>query len=140
MWARVDGAPLEVRVTGEDYEWHVAYPGPDDRLDTPDDIVTRRHVHLPAETSVRLQLRSRDYVYSLALPHLQLREIAVPELAFALEFPSGPVGRHELMGDQLCGSAHPLLEGELIVEPPERFERWLRETDRGRDGGDEPSR
>ena len=89
--------PLVVDITGKAYEWHIRYPGPD------------------ALTDVRLQLHSREYLYTFTLPHLDLKEIAIPDLMFHLEFNTGPEGIHELLGDQMCGYSHPKLMGKLNV-------------------------
>ncbi len=106
---------LEIQVTGHAFRWQVRYPGRDGKLGTADDLTGERDIHVPRNTRVRLHLRSADYVYSLALPHLGLKEIAVPDLAYELEFAGGAGGTYELRGDQLCGYTHPDLIGKLIV-------------------------
>ena len=78
---------LNIEVTGSDFEWHVRYAGPDETFRTPDDYVTRRNITLMTGIPTTIFLRSDDYVYSFALPHLGLKEIAVPDLEFSLEFP-----------------------------------------------------
>jgi cytochrome c oxidase subunit 2 len=111
-------SPLEIEITGHDFGWKIRYPGADGRLGTADDVFGQRHLHLPQGTETRLHLRSRDYVYTLALPHLGLKEIAVPDLEFSLSFSAGERGTYELRGDQLCGYAHHDLIGTVIVESP----------------------
>jgi len=116
---------LSVDVTGDDYRWHLRYPGPDGVLGTSDDRAAMRDVHVPANTPVVLVLHSRDFVYKLRLPHLGIAEIAVPEQEFTLAFDSGPPGSHEIRGDQFCGFSHPDLIGTLHVDPPDVFVEWL---------------
>ena len=113
--------PLVIDITGAEYEWHMRYPGLDGKLNTADDGLDRRHLHLPAHSEVKLQLHSRDYLYSFALPHLDLKEIAIPDLEFSLSFGTGPEGTFDLLGDQLCGYAHPKLMGKLIILSPSDF-------------------
>jgi len=117
--------PLIVVVTGDDYNWHLRYPGEDGQIDTADDIPALRHLHLPTGIAARLKLQSMDFLYTLALPHLGLKEIAVPDLEFWLEFETTTEGVFELRGDQFCGYAHPDLLGTLVVEPPADFQAWL---------------
>ncbi len=112
---------LEIEVTGKAFEWHVRYPGVDGRIGTSDDVFSRRDVHVPAHTRARLHLRSRDYIYNLALPRLGLKEAAVPDLEFSLEFETGDPRTLELRGDQMCGWTHPLLLGRLVVDAPRSF-------------------
>ena len=101
--------------TGVGYEWHMRYPGSDGKPNTGDDGLDKRHLHLPAHTEVKLRLHSMDYLYSFALPHLDPKEIAIPDLEFSLSFTTGPEGTFDLLGDQLCGYAHPELMGKLII-------------------------
>jgi cytochrome c oxidase subunit 2 len=121
--------PFEVEMTGQDFEWHVRYAGPDGRLGTADDLHGWRDLHVPVGADVRIHLRSRDYIYNLALPHLGLKEVAVPELEFSLAFEAGERGTFELRGDQMCGWTHPKLLGTLHVESPEEVARAI--ADRG---------
>lgn len=117
--------PYKVRITGRDFRWHMCYPGPDDTLGTSDDIQDERHLHLPAHTRVQLELTSDDYVYSLAFPHWNEKEIAVPDLRFQLEFQTHDAGTFDLRGNQMCGYTHPELLGQLTVHSPGEFDAWL---------------
>jgi len=114
--------PLIVDITGDEYEWQIRYPGPDGLPDTTDDHHALQHLVLPTLTDVKLRLHSRDYLYTLALPHLDLKEIAIPDLTFHLEFNTGSRGVHELLGDQMCGYSHPKLMGKLRVVSHNEFE------------------
>lgn len=118
---------LRIEITGFEFQWHVRYPGPDGVLGTDDDVKDRQHVHVPQGRDVELVLHSRDYLYTLALPHASLKEIAVPDLTFSLRFTPEEVGSYELLGDQFCGYSHPDLMGELVVMTETDFERWSRE-------------
>ena len=116
---------LELRVTGDDFRWRIRYPGPDGDLDTPDDVVTWRHLHLPADSEIVIDLRSADYVYTFYVPHLDIMEAAVPDAPFVLDFESGKPARDDLLGSQMCGYTHPELLGDLVIHPPADFELWL---------------
>jgi cytochrome c oxidase subunit 2 len=116
---------LNVRMTGQDFKWIIRYPGADGALDTPDDVLTQRHLHLPARTEVTVDLRSADYVYSIFLPQFDLVEAAVPERPFELEFRTGAPGTLELLGSQMCGFSHPDLIGELVIHARGDFDAWL---------------
>lgn len=120
------GEPVALQVTGEEFRWRVLYAGPDGELGTGDDVPTGEDIHLPSGAPVRIVLTSADYIYSFSLPALPLEEIAVPDLTFTLEFVTGSPGRVELRGDQFCGYSHARLSGELVVQSPSDFDRWLR--------------
>lgn len=112
-------------MTGRDYGWEVRHPGPDGRLDTPDDRLGTSRLNIPAKTSVRVELESEDYVYTVALPHFDLNEVVVPDMEFELRLPPSEDGRFDLVGDHLCGYDHPELLGVLIVRTQEDYEQWL---------------
>ena len=119
---------IHIEVTGEDFEWYVRYAGNDETLGTEDDHFTRRNVTLLAGTHTTIDLKSNDYLYSFALPHLGLKEIAVPDLKFSLEFSPEETGEFKLQGDQLCGYQHPKLMGNVQVLSPQDFANWLKNT------------
>jgi cytochrome c oxidase subunit 2 len=102
----------------------------DGALGTEDDICARHHVHLPKNTKVRLQLTSDDYLYTLTLPEWDLKEMAVPDMVFTLEFETKQIGQYDLLGDQMCGYAHEELLGRLVVQSHEDFNSWLHDRQR----------
>ena len=121
--------PLVVRVRGEAYQWHVQHPGPDGALDTADDIHTRRDLHLPGETNVRIELASADYLYGFRIPELAVNEVAVPDLAFAAELRADAAGTYRLRGDQMCGFRHESLLGRVVVHDAAGYDGWLASHD-----------
>lgn len=124
------GDSLDIEVTGADFQWHIRYAGRDGMLNTPDDIQTLQNIHLPVNVVARIKLKSKDYLYSLALPHLGLKQLAVPAMEFPLEFETNALGSYPFLGDQLCGYSHPSLMGELIVQTRQDFEAWMEENQR----------
>ena len=121
---------LAVEVVGHDFRWHYRFPGPDGELGTPDDLRASGPLHLPVGADVELRLTSQDFVYQLELPHLGLKEIAVPELTFSMEFSTDREGRFELRGDEFCGYAHESLITTLVVESQDEFRDWLDDAER----------
>ena len=122
---RRERTQIHIEVRGDNYRWFVRYPGADDVLHSGDDIVVQRDLILPIHVDTHLHLKSNDLVYSLSLPHLGLKEIAVPELDFGLNFKPEQVGTFALRGDQLCGYSHTNLIGQLIVKSADDFDAWL---------------
>ncbi len=121
---------LVIRVRGEDYQWHVRYPGPDGVLDTADDVLGLRDLHVPARKTVRIDLESADYIYGFRIPELGVNQMAVPELDFAAQLFAEEAGSHPLMGDQMCGFAHESLLGQVVVHAPADFVAWQRQPSR----------
>ena len=110
---RLDSIVIEV--TGDEFNWYFRYPGLDGELGTNDDRHSVQNLFLPDSSNVNLQLKSKDYVYSFALPELGMEEIAVPGLDFELQFTTGDEQTLQLMGDQFCGFAHETLIGKVYV-------------------------
>lgn len=118
--------PLRIQITGEEYTWQFRYPGPDNSLHTDDDIIKQgKELHLPRGIEIELELTSRDYIYTFALPHLDLHQVAVPDLTFALAFTPPTTGVFAFVGDQMCGFEHESLNGRVVVESPAAFVDWL---------------
>lgn len=119
------GEPLNIHIVGRDCRWEVTYPGRDGVLATADDIIAGSRLQLPAGTSVRLHLHSADFVYSFALPELNLREIAVPDMTFTLSVPAQTPGHLTLRGGEMCGDRRKELSGTLVVPSPTEWNTWL---------------
>jgi cytochrome c oxidase subunit 2 len=121
--------PLKVRVSGDEFRWHLRYPGADGVLDTADDITAWRHLHLPSNRTVQVELTSRDYVYTVYYPHIELLEAAVPNDPYMIELETGKPQTLEMLGAQMCNYTHVDLIAELVVMSPHDFEAWLKKKE-----------
>ncbi len=137
-----------VEVTGEQFAWNVRYPGPDGVLgrtdpglidetdplgldpDDPagaDDVVAINNLYFPVGRPVRVRLRSKDVIHSFFLPHLRVKQDAVPGMTIDVWFVPTVEGRYELACTELCGLGHYRMRGFAHVVTPEELERWLEE-------------
>jgi heme/copper-type cytochrome/quinol oxidase subunit 2 len=132
---------VEVELVGYEDRWQVGYRGPGGATVRPDLREVGRGpggttvVRLPADTDVRLNLTSRDFVYLLNLPRINKSQVAVPGREFRLEFRSRAPGVFVLAGGHLCGPAKPALDLTVYVDPKPEFEAWLDEQARDRTRG-----
>src|SRR3989442_1373700 len=55
---------MVIQVTAKQFNWEVAYPGPDGKFDTDDDVVMDNDVHVPVNKTIRVLLKSRDVIHS----------------------------------------------------------------------------
>lgn len=106
---------ITVEVTGNEYNWYFRYPGVDGKLGTDDDKFSERNLYLPDNANVTLNLKSDDYVYNITLPDIGIKEIAVPELNFSMNFKTKDEATWEFKGDQFCGFSHETLIGEVFI-------------------------
>lgn len=116
---------IKIEMTGHDFKWQSHSSGGDGRLGTADDVRAAHVLHVPPDADVEIVLKSMEYIYTLAVPQAKIKEIAVPDLTFRLQFKADQVGTFVLPGDQMCGYSHPDLMGTLIVETQKDYARWL---------------
>jgi len=156
VWGKVYGdAPanaLVIEVTGEQFAWNVRYPGPDGKfgrtdpkritLDNPlgmdpgdlagrDDITGLNEIRVPHRRPVKIRLRSKDVLHSFFLPHLRVKQDAVPGMTIELWFVPTEKGSYELACAELCGFGHYEMGGALVVTGEEEFQKWLEEKKNG---------
>ena len=116
---------ITIDVSGDAFQWYFRYPGEDGLLGNKDDRRSTRVLYLPDNADVTLNLHSKDYLYSFALPQFSQNGIAVPDLEYALNFSSGAPGIFKLRGDQFCGFSHDTLIGEVQVrDQKDGFYGW----------------
>jgi len=119
--------PFRVEVTGCEGRWRIRYADLSGQLAAEGHLGADREIHVPQNQQVELVLNSEDYVYTFALPAYDVKEIAVPDLEFAVYLHPSAAGRFEFHGDELCGEPHSGLDGHLCVEPQDRFFQWYEE-------------
>lgn len=138
-------APVEVRVTAEQFAWNIHYPGPDrvfgrtdtalvnatnpvgiDRTDPAahDDIGLLNVLTLPVYQTVVVQLSSRDVVHSFTLNEMRVKQDANPGMVSRVWFTPIATGKWDIACSQLCGLGHYRMRGEYRVVTPEEWEKW----------------
>tara|TARA_B100000029_G_scaffold192704_1_gene190783 strand:+ start:1176 stop:1691 length:516 start_codon:yes stop_codon:yes gene_type:complete len=124
---RAGSEACPIRVTGSRFEWSFRFPGADGRFGTEDDLVSHRQLHLPRGRAVDLKLTSTDFIYTLSLPEMELKEIAVPELVHTMRIDAQQVGSYRLLSDPMCAVrfSHDEEMGRMEVEDAEAFRDWL---------------
>lgn len=139
---------LVIEVMARQFEWHARYPGPDGKFgavklelagaenpfgrdeDDPagkDDIVTINDLHIPVGRKILIKLGSRDVIHSFFLPHMRVKQDALPGTTIPVWFEATRSGEYELACAELCGLGHYKMRGLLTVHSKEEFESWLKE-------------
>lgn len=131
VWAKIKGtrpaSDLRIQVTGKQFNWEIVYAGPDGKLGTEDDLQIDNELHVPVGKVVRVVLKSKDVVHSFFLPHLRLKQDAVPGRAIEAWFEATKTGQFEMPCAELCGFGHSGMNGHLIVHTQEEYEKWVKE-------------
>jgi cytochrome c oxidase subunit 2 len=120
-------------VTARQFEWRIRYPAPGKTLQDspqPDDLYTVNDLHVPVGSPVVIKLRSEDVLHSFFLPHLRIKQDAVPGLVIPVEFQCDKVGQFELVCAELCGWGHYKMRGQLSAQREEDYKTYLRDLSR----------
>jgi cytochrome c oxidase subunit 2 len=140
-----DIAPIEVRITAEQFAWNIHYPGPDrvfgrtradlisasnpvgiDREDPAarDDIGILNVLMLPVYRTAVVQLMSRDVIHSFTLNEMRVKQDATPGMTARVWFTPIRLGDWEIACSQLCGLGHYRMRGEYHVVDQAAWDRW----------------
>jgi cytochrome c oxidase subunit II len=118
---------FHVQVTGKQFNWEILYPGPDGEFDTEDDLLLENDLHVPVNKVVLVVLKSQDVIHSFFLPHLRLKQDAVPGREIIAWFEATKPGRYEIPCAELCGFGHSGMKGWLTVDSAEDYQKWVQE-------------
>jgi cytochrome c oxidase subunit 2 len=124
-----DGTPkVTAEITGRQFNWDVRYPGKDERLYTPDDIIrVDGDIHFPAHEEVLLIIKSSDVLHSFFLPNLRMKQDVVPGMSQYMWFKALETGRFDIVCAELCGWGHYKMKGRATFQPRSEFDAWLHE-------------
>lgn len=138
---------MVVEVTAEQFAWNVRYPGPDGKFgrrspelvhfnnplgldrtdpDAADDVVVGNELHLPLGKKTLIKLASKDVIHDFFVPEFRIKQDAVPGMLIPVWVEPTKAGRYEIACAQLCGFGHALMRGDVYVDTPEDFEKWLK--------------
>jgi cytochrome c oxidase subunit 2 len=139
--------PVQVEVTGVQFEWYFRYPGADgvygrirptlvsapngnplglDPTDphSQDDIVASIMV-LPVGRPVDLRLRSQDVIHGFFIPGMRLKQDAIPGMMGHLQFTPTVPGDYVILCSQVCGLGHARMQARLRVLSPSDYDSWI---------------
>jgi cytochrome c oxidase subunit II len=144
--ARPPAEAVFIEVTGQQFIWNVRYPGEDgvfgrtdprliDEVTNPlgidhndpaatDDVTLMNEITVQVNRPVRVRLRSKDMIHSFFLPHLRVKQDAVPGMTPEIVFIPTREGTFEIVCAELCGLAHYRMQGSLHVLSEDGFRRW----------------
>lgn len=110
----------------------------DDGANRDDVYIGSEPMHLVVNRPVKLVINAKDVIHSVGLPHFRLKMDAVPGTPTTLWFTptkttkqmqeelGNPGFVYEIACDQMCGSGHTGMRGEIIVETQEEYDQWIR--------------
>jgi cytochrome c oxidase subunit 2 len=121
-------AAVQVELAPKQFLWAVRYPGPDNQYDTADDIAgPNNDIHVPVGEPVLVRLRGQDVIHSFFLPHMRVKQDALPGSIIYAWFEATEAGSYPVACTELCGLGHYSMDATLTVESRAEFESWLAE-------------
>lgn len=154
VWSQINSHqplidPIQVEITGAQFQWYFRYPGndstwgrtdaqrfakanegnplgidPDDPAGR-DDIVSTSLV-LPVNRDADLILRAQDVIHSVFIPAMRFKQDAVPGMEIHARLRPLQTGTFEIACSQLCGLGHYRMRAAVKVVSEEEFKQWLK--------------
>ncbi|MFL5574826.1 MAG: cytochrome c oxidase subunit II [Gemmatimonadaceae bacterium] len=112
-------------ITAKQFEWHVTYPGRDEKLGTADDYTVRSQLHVPVGRPVVATLESEDVIHSFFIAPFRIKQDAVPGMHIRVWFQPTRVGQFELGCAELCGLGHYRMRAVVTVHTQQDYDRWV---------------
>jgi len=119
---------LTVEVTAKQFNWQVAYAGPDGKFGTEDDKKFLDEMHVPVNKKIRVNLKSQDVIHSFFVPNFRIKQDAVPGREIGVWFDANKPGKYEWPCAELCGFGHSGMRGWVYVHTPEEYAKWEAEN------------
>lgn len=118
-------ADATVRVTAQQWAWTFVHPGPDNQLDTDDDIVTVDELHVEVGKTYHYELHSKDVLHDFSVPVFRLKQDAIPGRVIRGWFVPTITGEYDIQCAEICGLGHGVMAARIVIESPEQHAAWV---------------
>lgn len=115
----------EVRIVAQQWAWSFYHAGADGLLGTEDDIATVNELHLKKGTQYTYRLEATDVMHSFSVPVFRLKQDAVPGRIISGHFKPILEGEWDIQCAEICGIAHGLMLGRVIIKSEEEHAAWI---------------
>lgn len=141
-----DPNTIKVQCLAQRYTWEFRYAGQDKTFGTADDLVSKELLVIPKGKKVLMLMRSYDVLHSFFLPHMRVKQDAVPGLTvpvwweatlttkeyaqkYKLPLHGKRAFHYEVACAELCGAEHYSMDAEMRVVTYEQYLEWLEDND-----------
>lgn len=121
-------ADSTIRIIGQQWAWTFQHPGPDNELDTADDIFMVNDLHVEVEKTYHFRLESRDVLHSFSVPVFRLKQDAVPGRAITGWFTPTRTGEHDIQCAEICGIGHGIMAARIHIQDANTHAQWIAEN------------
>ncbi len=117
-----------VRIIAQQWAWTFVHAGPDNKLDTPDDITVVDELHVENNRTYHFELTSRDVLHSFSVPVFRLKQDAIPGRIIKGWFKPNLTGQFDVQCTEICGIGHSIMPARIFIESHEDHARWMKAT------------
>jgi cytochrome c oxidase subunit 2 len=114
-------AQRTVRVIGQQWAWTFVHPGPDEKLDTADDIRLVDELHLEKGVLYHYLLESRDVLHSFSVPVFRLKQDAIPGRTITGWFEPTITGEYSVQCAEICGIGHGIMGARVFLDTSDQL-------------------
>ncbi len=115
---KAEGAEvLQVKVTGHQWWWEYEY--------AEQKIITANELHIPAGTTVQLELTSADVIHNFWPPKLAGKVYAIPGRSNYMKINADKPGDYSGQCAEYCGLSHANMRLTVIAHTPDDFKDWV---------------
>jgi cytochrome c oxidase subunit 2 len=150
VWSEFINVPKEAHIieaVGQQWQWSFRAPGKDGKLGKVDSryvsasnpfgmdpkdetgqddvLISGNELHLPLDKPVKLLLRSKDVLHNFAVAQFRVKMDLVPGMVTYIWLTPTRTGTFDILCQELCGIAHFVMRGRVIVDSVEDYQTWL---------------
>ena len=117
-----------IKVIAQQWAWTFVHPGPDNVLDTADDIVTINELHVSKDTLYHYKLEALDVLHNFSVPVFRLKQDAIPGRVITGWFEPTIAGEFDIQCAEICGIGHGLMPARIHIESVSQHAAWVAEN------------
>jgi len=118
-------ADSTIRIIGQQWAWTFQHPGPDNELDTDDDIFTIDELYVEVEKTYHFKLEARDVLHSFSVPVFRLKQDALPGRSITGWFKPTLTGEFDVQCAELCGIGHGMMAARIFIQDANQHAAWV---------------
>jgi cytochrome c oxidase subunit II len=107
---------MEIYGIGKQWMWKFQHPEGQQEINT---------LHVPVGQPIKVTLISQDVIHSLFIPAFRTKMDVLPGRYSTVWFEATKTGTYHLFCAEYCGTEHARMIGQVVVLPPEQYQRWL---------------
>jgi cytochrome c oxidase subunit 2 len=110
-------ADLHIQVVGHQWWWEFDYPDLG--------VVTANELHVPTDTSMRLDITGADVIHSFWVPQFGWKMDAIPGRTTTMTVTVDRTGVFDGTCTEFCGAGHAWMRIRVVAEPRAQFDAWV---------------